>query len=113
MLAQCTRQPALSPYVIATRVDPASPVVGQPATIIVIVTDRRTGRPQAGAAVHVDAHMSHPGMAPVIADAVEQPAGAYRASLVLSMAGGWDARVVATMPDGDRVQQDTKLAVVP
>ncbi len=90
-------------------VRPAQPVAGLPAIGEVRLRDR-AGHPVRGAAVSVEAHMAHPGMAPVLAAASERPDGVYEVALTLSMAGDWIVLVKGTLPDGRRLNRRFDIA---
>jgi hypothetical protein len=85
--------------VLASQVAPDPPRVG-PGELTLTLTDRATGRPARGAAVRVEADMSHPGMKPVLATAREAAPGRYLAALGFTMAGDWVVLVDARWPDG-------------
>lgn len=53
--------------------------------------------------------MSHAGMVPVFADAVEVEPGRYRANLELSMAGDWHVAVDVTMRDGRKLEREFEI----
>lgn len=53
--------------------------------------------------------MSHPGMAPVYADAAEIEAGSYRAVLELSMAGDWVVMARASLTDGRKLDYQFEI----
>lgn len=58
-----------------------------------------------GATVRVTGDMTHAGMVPVIADAVELEDGVYRSEgFAFDMAGDWVLTVDVTRPDGGRQQ---------
>lgn len=80
-----------------TRTEPL--VVGQSAVADVMLRDRQR-QPIRGAQVEVQAFMAHPGMAPVVARAVERGDGVYRVQLQFTMAGDWIAVVRGSLPDG-------------
>jgi hypothetical protein len=84
---------------------PSTATVG-PATLMLSLR-RPDGVPIAGATVRVDGHMTHPGMAPVTAEATERPAGAgsYEARFAFTMPGDWVLIVSAALPDGTRVER--------
>lgn len=71
-----------------------------------IVIHDAQGRPQPGADVRIEANMTHPGMAPVLARAREVTPGRYEAELALDMAGDWYFLVAARGTDG-RVTERT------
>ena len=82
---------------------PQEPLVGLEATTMVRLTDR-TGDPIRGARLQVEAHMNHPGMAPVIAPAAEREDGWYIARPSFTMAGEWALFVSGDLSDGTRVR---------
>lgn len=53
--------------------------------------------------------MSHPGMAPVLANATEAAPGNYGATLELSMAGDWIVVTHASLTDGRKLDQQFKI----
>jgi hypothetical protein len=85
-------------------------VVG-PATLTVTVRDR-TGVPVTNAAVRLEGHMSHPGMAPVLADGVQRKPGVYEVPFAFTMQGDWVLLVTATLPDGRRTERRVDVANV-
>jgi hypothetical protein len=85
-------------------VSPTAPVAGSEAAIEIRLFDA-AGRPVRGAQLQLEGHMEHPGMAPVIAPAVEQDDGAYIARVPFSMAGGWILFVAGELPDGRRIRE--------
>jgi hypothetical protein len=95
---------------LAWRLDPQPARVG-PATLIVTLRGRG-GEVVRGATVRIEGHMTHPGMAPILARASERAPGEYAASLDLNMAGDWVLLVCAQMPDGRRIERRIDLAGV-
>ena len=89
---------------------PTAPVVG-PGTLTVTLRDP-AGSAVSGARVRLESHMSHPGMAPIIADASERPTGIYVAPFNFSMPGDWVLLVSAVLPDGERVEERIDVAHV-
>lgn len=74
------------------------------------------GQPLSGGQVSITGNMTHPGMAPVIGEAVADDAdgvadGSYRIPFQFSMLGDWILTVAATLPDGSTVSQDIPVAV--
>jgi hypothetical protein len=109
--AACGRPATAHDVTVEWSLVPESPAVDRPAEARVIVRDA-AGQPVRSAALDIEAHMEHPGMAPVIARTAEQAPGVYGARLSLSMAGGWVAFVTGTLPDGQRVRQRAASFVV-
>jgi hypothetical protein len=58
-----------------------------------------------GAHVTVEADMSHPGMAPVFADAKEVEPGRYQSHLTFAMAGDWVILLHITLPGGQKLER--------
>ena len=81
---------------------PAPPVVGG-ATLTLRLRDG-VGRAVEGARLRVEAHMSHPGMAPVIAQADEHAPGVYEAPVSFTMGGDWILLVTGTLASGERIE---------
>ena len=82
---------------------PTPPAVDLPVTLSLRLRDGAR-RPVSGARLRIDAHMSHPGMAPVLAPVTELGDGAYAAALRFTMGGDWMLVVSGTLVDGARVQ---------
>ena len=100
----CRQQRAAHPPAdIAWTLLPATPTAGP--AVLTVTLRRPDGNAVGGARVRVEAHMSHPGMAPVVADAVERSPGVYEASFAFTMAGSWGLVVSASLPDGTTLQR--------
>jgi hypothetical protein len=74
-------------------------VVGEPLSAEFRLSDR-DHRPVTGGRLRIEAHMLHPGMAPVLVAVDEAGDGLYRARIPFSMAGDWIVMVTGTLPDG-------------
>jgi hypothetical protein len=61
------------------------------------------GGPVRGARLEIEAQMSHPGMAAVVATAAERGDGVYEAALQFSMAGDWILVVEGSLSNGARI----------
>ena len=84
-------------------VEPRPPRVGA-ARVTLRVADA-SGRPLGGARVRLEANMSHAGMRPVFAEAVESGPGRYQTELEFTMAGDWVVLVHAALPDGRKIER--------
>jgi hypothetical protein len=104
----CKRQqePSLD-LTLAHEVSPQPPRVG-PATIVLRLTDA-AGTAVSGARLELEGNMSHPGMAPVFAEATEIEPGRYRVNLELSMAGDWHLAVRITLRDGRKFERQFEI----
>ena len=108
MIASCTGR-ATTAADLSWTISPQSAAVG-PATLTMTLRDRAGA--VTGARLRLEGHMSHPGMTPVVADAVERTPGVYVASFTFTMAGDWVLVVSATLPDGGRVERRIEVANV-
>jgi hypothetical protein len=97
---------------VAWRIDPTPPVAGTSAVVRVRLA-HGDGSPVTGAQLQLEAHMSHPGMAPSTATVIESGGGAYEARVLLPMAGDWTFVVTGRLPDGSRTTSETRIAAVP
>lgn len=89
---------------------PAAARVG-PATLTITLRDL-SRNPVTGATVRLEGHMSHAGMAPVLADATDLGAGMYEIPFAFTMQGDWALLVTAVLPDGHRVERRIDVANV-
>ena len=107
----CHRSPRTESQLdVAWTLRPEAPAVG-PATLT--VTLRQTsGDPVKGARVRLEGHMSHAGMAPVLADATESAPGVYDLQFAFTMQGDWVLLVSAALPEGARVERRIDVARV-
>jgi hypothetical protein len=88
---------------------PTPPIVGAPALGQITLRDRAR-RPVRGAVLQVVGHMSHPGMAPVVAAVAEQGDGVYQVHLQFTMSGDWVLLVTGSLPDGRRLNHRIDIA---
>lgn len=78
--------------------------------VVVYVLDDHDG--VTGASVKITGDMTHAGMAPVLADAVESEPGLYRADdFAFTMAGDWILTTDIVLPDGTKRQVETRVNV--
>ena len=101
-LASCGR-PARA-VTVSWNITPAPPMVGAD-TLLELRLEDAEGKPVPKAKLRLEAHMSHPGitpMMPVPADLIEKNAGVYEARVQLPMAGDWRFVVAGTLADGNR-----------
>ena len=92
------------------QITPTPAAVG-PATVRLGVSDA-AGRPVAGARLRIEGHMTHAGMAPVLADLREASAGEYETSFDFSMPGDWVLVLTGTLADGRRVHREMSVDAV-
>jgi len=88
--------------------DPSTPTTREPMHLVLALRDQ-AGRPVHGATLQMAAHMAHPGMAPLVADAVEDAPGSYTATFQLTMNGDWTVVASGTLVDGRRITRSADL----
>ena len=105
LLAFCTLtsgcRPGAADLTASWSIEPSPPVAGTPTTVrFTLQRDARI--PVTGARLRLEAHMAHPGMAPVTAEPVEQAHGTYVGRVNLTMGGDWIFVMTGELPDGSR-----------
>lgn len=103
-LASAACRAAPPDVTVEWRMAPASPVVDRPVAVGLTLLDAGQ-QPVVGATLDIEAHMSHPGMAPVIVRAADRGAGVYDARLSFTMSGDWVAVVSGTLPGGQAIRR--------
>ncbi len=107
----CVRRDAADSRVRVTwLLAPQPPVAG--AAELTVAPATPDGSPIEGATVRLEGHMSHAGMAPVIADGTERRPGEYLIPFTFTMAGDWVLLVSIVERDGTRTQQRIDVAAV-
>jgi hypothetical protein len=96
---------------IDARVLPLQPTVGRVTETVSL--SGATVDTLAGARVDVVAHMTHPGMTPVVATVTRRGPDVFEAALDLDLAGDWELVATAQLPDGRRVESRTPVRVLP
>jgi hypothetical protein len=109
--AACRASGPSGDWGLSLEIEPLAPAVGRNVHVAIALTDGAE-RPWAGAALQVEAHMEHPGMAPVIASAVERGRGVYATDLKFTMAGSWIVYVTGRLPDGRRIRSRMGAPVI-
>jgi len=92
-------------------IDPSTPSARTDTLTRITLQDDRH-RPVTGARLQLEAHMSHPGMAPVVRPLTDTGAGTYETRLQFSMAGDWVLVVTGELPDGHRITRSMPIAGV-
>jgi hypothetical protein len=69
------------------------------------------GPPIPGARLSLEGHMSHPGMAPVVAPMTDRGDGRYQARLPLTMTGEWSLVITGRLPSGSRIVEEHRIEV--
>ena len=88
--------------------DPVHPAVGEPTEIRLTLGDRTTGL-LIDARLQLEAQMSHPGMATIVAPMTQSSPGVYEAVVKLSMRGDWVLVATGETPDGRRIREDLNV----
>jgi hypothetical protein len=107
-LTACHREAGTSSTVsVETQITPQPVVVG-PVVVTVKLADAH-GDPVTKARLTVEGDMSHAGMAPVEAEALELPGGKYQAKLQFGMPGDWVILVHGKLPDGQTLERQVDV----
>ncbi|MFO7302219.1 MAG: FixH family protein [Acidobacteriota bacterium] len=88
---------------------PTPPVVGREFDVRLEVAEASVPLLDA-AALELEGHMTHPGMAPEVARLVEDAPGRYRARIRITMAGEWVLLVTGRLANGRPVREEVARA---
>ena len=112
LLSGCWR-PASSTNEISLQwtVEPSTPSASTDTLTRITLQDAQQ-RPVNGARLQLEAHMSHPGMTPVVRPLTDRGGGSYETRLQFSMAGDWILVVTGDLPDGRRITRSLPIAGV-
>lgn len=112
LLASGCRKPVEPQSAIAIEYEISpQPVRVGPVAVTVKLRDA-AGEPVPGARVHLEADMSHPGMAPVSGEVREAAPGQYQGSLEFAMPGDWAVLIHVTLRDGRKLERQVSVAGV-
>lgn len=108
LLAGCGRGAEDLPDVsVDLAIEPQPPQIGM-ATITVALADAG-GQTIENAEVELEGNMSHAGMVPVFAQALEIAPGRYQAEMEFTMGGDWFILVRAKLPDGRSMERQVDV----
>ena len=105
----CSR--AAPDVAVTWKIEPSPPVTDA-ATLVRFTIQNGSGRQVRGATLRLEAHMPHPGMAPVTSEVHERDGGIYEARLHLTMAGDWVLVMSGQLTDGSRISKEIKVQAV-
>lgn len=108
LVAGCRKEEDASPIKLILQEELIPHRVG-PATIRFSLTDTLSGQPVTNAAVQVEGNMTHPGMAPSQAEAIEVAPGDYEAPLDFTMQGDWYLLFDIRLPDGQTLTRQVNV----
>lgn len=108
VLAGCGSGNDATAAIELTLEEQATPHVG-PATVRFRLDDTQTGQPVTGAAIKVEGNMTHPGMAPSLAEATEVAAGTYEAEINYTMRGDWYLFFDIRLADGQTLTRQVDV----
>ena len=114
MPGACKREPVAedtSAVRVTTRLMPPQPTVG-PATLEISLSGA-TASMLGRATVGVVAHMTHPGMTPVVATVTPNGPDVYDAAVDFTMAGDWMLIATVRLHDGRRLESKVPVKVLP
>jgi hypothetical protein len=80
--------------------------------VVQFTLQRQDGAAVTGAKLRLEAHMPHPGMAPMTGAILERGNGTYETRLRLTMTGDWIFVVTGQLTDGSRITEETKVRAV-
>jgi hypothetical protein len=99
-----------SGIVIDWTISPDPPQTG-PVTFEFTLTDE-AGEPISASNIRMEANMTHPGMQPVLASAIETSEGRYESEFEFTMPGDWYILIDGELPGGGRFQKQVNVAAV-
>jgi hypothetical protein len=109
--AGCTKPDSFASTVILDSELTPQPVRVGPVTVTLKLIDS-TSKPISGAHITMEGNMSHPGMAPVFAEAKELDGGRYQGALQLNMPGDWVVLAHVILADGQKLERQINVSGV-
>ena len=109
MLCACAPAPASLRPGFDVELTPGTPVAGRELVIRLQATGDDAGLLE-GATLDLEAHMTHPGMAPVVVRLREDAPHQYSATMPVTMAGEWVLFVSGRLADGRIVREEVARA---
>jgi hypothetical protein len=88
--------------------EPTQPSTDAP-TVVRFVLERAEDTPVKGARLHLEAHMTHPGMAPLTGEVTERGDGVYESRVKFSMAGTWLLVISGELANGRRIVKQKEV----
>lgn len=110
-LSGCGQTSQAEGIVARWTLQPDVPVQGDPAIATLTLRDAN-GAPVPGARLELEAHMPHPGMAPVVSTPREVGDGVYVAPLQFTMPGRWTLVASGVLRDGRRLLESHDITAV-
>jgi hypothetical protein len=108
LVAGCNRSSSTTSQItVETEFTPQPARVG-PLTINFKLKDA-AGKPISGAHATLEGNMTHPGMAPALAEAAEVAPGNYHGNLELTMGGDWVVMIHLVLSDGQKLDRELEL----
>jgi len=107
-LAGCGKPASSASNIVINSELSPQPVRVGPVTVT-LKLNNSTAKPVSGAHITLEGDMSHPGMAPVFADAKETEAGRYQGTLQLNMSGDWVVLTHVILTDGQKLERQINV----
>ena len=112
LLSACWRPASTTNEIsLGWTIEPSTPSASTNTLARITLNDREQ-QPVNGARLQLEAHMTHPGMAPVVRPLTARGGGVYEAHVQFSMAGDWVLVVTGELADGRRITRSLPIAGV-
>jgi len=109
LVTGCSREEEATAHIKLTLQEELMPPRVGRATIQFSLTNKQTRQPVTNAEIQVEGNMTHPGMAPSRAEAIEVAPGDYEAPLDFTMQGDWYLFFDIRLPDGQTLTRQVNV----